>query len=135
MIPELGHFALIVALVVALVQGTLPLFGAHQRRPGWIAIARPAAIGQALLIAVAFGCLTAAFVQNDFSVVYVAQHSNTLLPLPYRVAAVWGGHEGSLLLWVTMLVLWTLAVALFSKQLPEAMVARVHGVLGLVGGV
>ena len=132
MIPELGHFALIVALVVALIQGTLPLFGAHRRRAEWIALARPAAIAQALLIAVAFGCLTAAFVQNDFSVVYVAQHSNTLLPLPYRVAAVWGGHEGSLLLWVLMLALWTLAVALFSKQLPEAMVARVLGVLGLV---
>ena len=132
MIPELGHFALIVALCVALVQGTLPLIGAHRRRADWIAIARPAAIAQALLIAVAFGCLTAAFVQNDFSVVYVAQHSNTLLPLPYRVAAVWGGHEGSLLLWVAMLALWTLAVALFSKQLPAAMVARVLGVLALV---
>ncbi|MBS1227112.1 MAG: cytochrome c-type biosis protein CcmF [Proteobacteria bacterium] len=132
MIPELGHFALIVALVVALVQGTLPLVGAHRRRADWIALARPAAIAQALLIAVAFGCLAAAFVQNDFSVVYVAQHSNTLLPLPYRVAAVWGGHEGSLLLWVLMLALWTLAVALFSKQLPAAMVARVLGVLALV---
>ena len=132
MIPELGHFALIVALVVALIQGTLPLVGAHRRCADWITLARPAAVAQALLIAVAFGCLTAAFVQNDFSVVYVAQHSNTLLPLPYRVAAVWGGHEGSLLLWVTMLALWTLAVALFSKQLPEAMVARVLGVLGLV---
>jgi cytochrome c-type biogenesis protein CcmF len=131
-IPELGHFALIVALVVALVEGTLPLVGAHRRCAEWIALARPAAVAQALLIAVAFGCLTAAFVQNDFSVVYVAQHSNTLLPLPYRVAAVWGGHEGSLLLWVLMLALWTLAVALFSKQLPEAMVARVLGVLGLV---
>ncbi|WP_301101708.1 heme lyase CcmF/NrfE family subunit [Propionivibrio sp.] len=132
MIPEIGHFALIVALCVALVQGILPLIGAHQRRPGWIAVARPAAMAQALLIAVAFGCLTAAFVQNDFSVVYVAQHSNTLLPLPYRVAAVWGGHEGSLLLWVMMLVMWTLAVALFSKQLPDYMVARVLGVLALV---
>jgi cytochrome c-type biogenesis protein CcmF len=132
MIPELGHFALIVALCVALVQGILPLTGAHQRRPGWIALARPAAMAQALLIAVAFGCLTTAFVQNDFSVLYVAQHSNTLLPLPYRVAAVWGGHEGSLLLWVVMLAMWTLAVALFSRQLPDAMIARVLGVLGLV---
>jgi cytochrome c-type biogenesis protein CcmF len=132
MIPEIGHFALIAALVVALVQGILPLVGAHRQLPGWMALARPAAIAQALLIAVAFGCLTSAFVQNDFSVLYVAQHSNTLLPLPYRVAAVWGGHEGSLLLWVTMLVMWTLAVALFSKQLPEAMAARVLGVLALV---
>lgn len=132
MIPELGHFALIVALCVALVQGTLPLVGAHQRRHAWIALARPAAVAQALLIAVAFGCLTAAFVQNDFSVQYVAGNSNSLLPLPYRVAAVWGGHEGSLLLWSLMLVVWTLAVALFSRQLPDHMVARVLGVLGLV---
>ncbi|MBL8413711.1 MAG: heme lyase CcmF/NrfE family subunit [Propionivibrio sp.] len=132
MIPELGHFALIVGLCVALLQGTLPLFGAHWRRPEWIALARPAAMAQALLMAVAFACLTTAFVQNDFSVVYVAQHSNTLLPLPYRVAAVWGGHEGSLLLWVVMLAMWTLAVSLFSKQLPDPMVARVLGVLALV---
>ena len=132
MIPELGHFALIVALCVALVQGVLPLLGAHQQRPHWIAVARPAALAQALLMAVAFGCLTTAFVQNDFTVLYVAQQSNTLLPLRYRVAAVWGGHEGSLLLWAVMLVMWTLAVALFSKQLPEVMVARVLGVLALV---
>ena len=132
MIPEIGHFALIVALCVALVQGILPLLGAHQQRLHWVALARPAAMAQAVLMAVAFGCLTTAFVQNDFSVLYVAQHSNTLLPLPYRVAAVWGGHEGSLLLWVVMLVMWTLAVALFSKQLPDYMVARVLGVLALV---
>ncbi len=132
MIPELGHFALIVALVVALLQGVLPLVGAHRQQPVLMALARPAAAAQALALAVAFGCLTAAFVANDFSVLYVAQHSNRLLPLPYRVAAVWGGHEGSLLLWVSMLALWTLAVALFSKQLPAAMVARVLGVLGLV---
>ncbi|MBK7564246.1 MAG: heme lyase CcmF/NrfE family subunit [Propionivibrio sp.] len=132
MIPELGHFALIVALCVALVQGTLPLIGAHLRRPGWIALARPAAVAQAVLMAVAFGCLTSAFVHNDFSVVYVAQHSNTLLPVQYRVAAVWGGHEGSLLLWVVMLSLWTLAVSIFSKQLPDYLIARVLGVLALV---
>ena len=132
MIPELGNFALILALCVALAQGTLPLIGAHTNRRQWIALARPAAVAQALLVAVAFACLTSAFVENDFSVVYVAQHSNTLLPLQYRVAAVWGGHEGSLLLWVMMLVLWALAVALLSKQLPDHMVARVLGVLGLV---
>ena len=132
MIPELGTFALILALCVALTQGTLPLLGAHSGRQQWIALARPAAIVQALLLAVAFGCLTAAFVRNDFSVLYVAQHSNTLLPLPYRIAAVWGGHEGSLLLWVLMLVLWTLAVALLSRQLPNHLVARVLGVLGLI---
>ena len=132
MTPELGHFALILAFCVALVQGILPLVGAQQGRSAWIALARPAAAAQALLVAIAFACLTLAFVHNDFSVLYVAQHSNTLLPLPYRMAAVWGGHEGSLLLWLLMLVGWTLAVAIFSKQLPDAMVARVIAVLGLV---
>ena len=132
MIPELGHFALILALCVALVQGTLPLFGAHQQRPRWIALARPAAVAQAVLMAAAFGCLITAFIDNDFTVLYVAQHSNSLLPLPYRVAAVWGGHEGSLLLWVVMLSLWALAVSLFSKELPDDMIARVLGVLALV---
>ena len=132
MIPELGQFALILAFCVAVAQGVLPLLGAHQRRQNWIAFARPAAAAQALLIVIAFGCLMAAFVQNDFSVIYVVEHSNSLLPLPYRMAAVWGGHEGSLLLWVLMLALWTLAVAVFSRQLPDAMIARVLGVLGLV---
>jgi len=132
MIPELGQFALILSFCVALAQGLLPLLGAHQRRAGWIAFARPAALVQALLIITSFACLMASFVHNDFSVLYVVQHSNSLLPLPYRMAAVWGGHEGSLLLWVLMLSLWTLAVAAFSQQLPDAMVARVLGVLGLV---
>jgi len=132
MIPELGHFALIVALCVSIAQGVLPLVGAHRRNAGWIALARPATVALNLTLLVAFACLTAAFVQNDFSVLYVAQHSNTLLPLPYRIAAVWGGHEGSLLLWVVMLGLWTLAVAAFSVALPETMIARVIAVLGLV---
>ena len=132
MIPELGHFALILAFCVALVQGVLPLVGAHQGRTPWVLVARPAAMAQALLVAFAFGCLTWAFVQSDFSVVYVAQHSNTLLPTLYKFSAVWGGHEGSLLLWALMLSLWTFAVAALSRQLPEPMVARVLGVLGLV---
>ncbi|WP_291994369.1 heme lyase CcmF/NrfE family subunit [Candidatus Accumulibacter sp. ACC003] len=132
MIPELGNFALILALCVALTQSTLSLLGAHRNQPQWIALARPATIAQALLVAVAFACLMTAFVQNDFSVIYVVQHSNTLLPLQYRVAALWGGHEGSLLLWVMMLMLWALAVALLSRQLPDHMVARVLGVLGLL---
>jgi cytochrome c-type biogenesis protein CcmE len=132
MIPELGHFALILALLVALVQGTLPLAGAARGSRAWIALARPAAQAQFLLVAFAFGCLTWAFVANDFSVAYVAQHSNSRLPLEYRIAGVWGGHEGSLLLWLLMLSGWTVAVALFSRHLPDAMVARVLGVLGLV---
>jgi cytochrome c-type biogenesis protein CcmF len=132
MVPELGHFSLILATLVALVLGTLPLIGAHRNRMTWIAVARPAASALALLVTFSFACLTQAFVTNDFSVVYVAQHSNSLLPIQYRVAGVWGGHEGSLLLWMLMLSWWALAVRLFSGQLPEAMVARVLGTLGLV---
>jgi len=132
MIPELGHFALILAFLVACILGTLPLLGAHRQRPAWIAVARPATHALAFLVTLAFGCLTQAFVTNDFSVIYAAQHSNSLLPLQYRIAGVWGGHEGSLLLWMLMLTWWAFAVTLFSRQLPDDMVARVLGTLGLV---
>ncbi|MFM2240004.1 MAG: Cytochrome c-type biosis protein CcmF [Pseudomonadota bacterium] len=132
MIPELGHFALILALLVAVVQGVLPLWGTLNRNTAWQSLARPSALMQAALVALAFACLSSSFLANDFSVVYVAQHSNTLLPKPYQFAAVWGGHEGSLLLWVLLLALWSAAVAVFSASLPLAMVARVLGVLGLV---
>jgi len=133
MIPELGHFALILALCMALVQGTLPVAGAATGRARWMALARPAARAQCLFVALAYAALTYAFVANDFSVLYVVQHSNSDLPLPYRIAGVWGGHEGSLLLWMLMLNLWTVAVTVFSRRLPEEMVARVVGVMGLVG--
>ena len=133
MIPELGNFALILACIVALILGTLPLIGAHTNRLAWVALARPAASALALLVTFSFACLTQAFVANDFSVVYVAQHSNSLLPIEYRVAGVWGGHEGSLLLWILMLTWWAFLVSLFSRELPETMVARVLGTLGLVG--
>jgi len=132
MIPELGQIALSLALVVALVQGVLPLAGAERGDVGWMAVARPASHTQALLVAFAFGCLVYAFVTNDFSVQYVAQNSNSQLPLQYRIAGAWGGHEGSLLLWILMLGLWMSAVSLFSTHLPESMAARVLGVLGLV---
>ena len=132
MIPELGNFALILAALVALILGTLPLLGAHHNRMAWVAVARPATSALALLITFSFACLAHAFVNNDFSVVYVAQHSNSLLPLQYRVAAVWGGHEGSLLLWMLMLSWWAFAVRMLSSQLPENMVARVLGTIGLV---
>ena len=132
MIPELGHFALILALAVAILQGTLPLIGAQRGRAAWIALARPAAQMQFLLVAGAFAALAWSFLVNDFSVAYVAEHSNSLLPAIYRFCAVWGGHEGSLLLWVFMLAVWTLAVSLFSRSLEDAMVARVLAVLGLV---
>src|SRR5438046_9197617 len=97
-----------------------------------MALARPAAQAQALLVAFAFGCLTYAFVANDFSVAYVAMHSNTALPLHYRIAGVWGGHEGSLLLWALMLGVWMTAVSLFSTHLPEEIWSRVLGVAGVV---
>jgi cytochrome c-type biogenesis protein CcmF len=127
MIPELGQLALSLALAVALVQGIVPLWN-----PSMSALARAAAQAQALAIAFAFGCLTYAFVANDFSVQYVALHSNSALPLHYRIAGVWGGHEGSLLLWCLMLGVWMLAVSLFSRHLPEDMAARVLGVMGVV---
>ncbi|MBK9573738.1 MAG: heme lyase CcmF/NrfE family subunit [Rhodoferax sp.] len=132
MIPELGHFALILALMVALATGLLSVIGGQLGRANWIAIARPGAHALWLLTALSFACLTYAFYTNDFSVSYVAQHSNSKLPGLYRIAGVWGGHEGSLLLWHFMLTSWMLAVAVFSRQLPDAMVSRVLGVLGLV---
>jgi cytochrome c-type biogenesis protein CcmF len=132
MIPELGQLALALALAVALVQGIVPLIGAARGDAAWMAVGRSAAHAQALLIAFAFGCLVYTFVANDFSVQYVAMHSNSKLPLGYRVSGAWGGHEGSLLLWCVMLGVWMSAVALFSTHLPEEMAARVLGVLGLV---
>ncbi|PZX23890.1 periplasmic heme lyase subunit with CcmH, transfers heme from CcmE to apocytochrome c, cytochrome c-type biogenesis [Cupriavidus phytorum] len=132
MIAELGHFALIVALLVALVQAAVPLAGVARGRLAWMAVARPAARVQCALVALSFAALAWGFVANDFSVRYVAANSNSALPLAYRIAAVWGGHEGSMLLWTLMLALWSLAVARYSRQLPLATVARVLGVMGAI---
>lgn len=132
MLPELGQVLLSCALLAALLQAVLPLLGAQRQRAEWMAIARPAAYAQLLLIAGAFALLTVAFVQQDFSVRYVAENSNTLLPLAYRYSAVWGAHEGSLLLWVLVLALWGGAVALGSAQLPDTVRARVLGVMGII---
>jgi cytochrome c-type biogenesis protein CcmF len=126
MIPELGQLALSLALGVALLQAA-PLLSL-----GWAAVARPAAQAQTLLIAFAFGCLVYSFVSNDFSVQYVAMNSNSALPLPYRIAGAWGGHEGSLLLWCLMLGVWMSAVSIFSGHLSQDMAARVLGVMGAV---
>jgi cytochrome c-type biogenesis protein CcmF len=131
-IPELGQLAVALALVIALIQGSLPLAGAAKGNLAWMALARPTAQAQAVLVAAAFGCLVYSFATNDFSVQYVALHSNSALPLQYRIAGAWGGHEGSLLLWCLMLGVWMTAVALFSGHLPEEMSARVLGVMGLV---
>jgi len=132
MIPEIGHFALIIALCLALVQTIVPILGAQTNTSQWIAVAKPAARGQFLFIIISYICLTYSFIKNDFSVLYVANNANTALPLQYKISAVWGAHEGSLLLWVLMLSAWTFAVTIFSRSLPNNMVARVIGVMGFV---
>jgi len=132
MIPELGHFALILALGLALCQGILPLVGVRRNDAGLMAVGRTAATGQFFFVAFAFACLAWAFLQSDFSVAYVANHSQIDLPDVYKVSAVWGAHEGSLLLWVLILASWTIAVARFSHNLPDAFSARVLAVLGLL---
>jgi cytochrome c-type biogenesis protein CcmF len=132
MIPEIGQFALILALSLAVCQAVLPLVGAHRGDAGMMGVARTAATGQFLFVAVSFACLTWAFLNDDFSVLYVANHSQLALPTIYKVSAVWGAHEGSLLMWILILAAWTVAVARFSSGLPEAFAARVIGVLGLL---
>lgn len=132
MLPELGQIALILALLVAVLQALLPLAGAQRGKASWMAVARPAAFAQLFLVLAAFVVLTIAFVTRDFSVKYVAQNSNSLLPLVYRYTAVWGSHEGSLLLWALVLAIWTAAVAEFSRALPEKVIARVLGVMGII---
>ena len=132
MIPELGQLALILALLLAAAQCILPLIGAQKGHRALIAVARPAVAGQAVFVALAFAILTYAFLTQDFSVKYVAMNSNRLLPWYYRFSAVWGAHEGSLLLWVLILNVWTVAVAAFSRRLPDDFIARVLGVLGFI---
>jgi cytochrome c-type biogenesis protein CcmF len=132
MIPELGQFSLVLAAVLSVLLGVLPLWGTLRPNPTLQALARPLALLQFVLVGLSFACLAYAFLNNDFSVKYVANHSNSLLPKPYQFAAVWGGHEGSLLLWMLMLTGWAAAVALFSQTLPLVMVARVLGVMGLI---
>ncbi len=132
MIPELGHFALIVALLLALTQAILPLIGAQRGNLTLMAVARPAAQGQFVFSLLAFGCLAYSFMVNDFSVENVASNSFSQLPEIYRLTATWGSHEGSLLLWVLILGFWTTAVSVFSRHLPDDMVARVLGVMGLI---
>src|SRR5687768_18577628 len=132
MVPEIGQFALILALILALMQATLPLVGVARDNRPWIALAAPAGQAQFIFVAIAFCCLAYSFITNDFSVLNVATNSNSQLPLHYRLAATWGSHEGSLLLWTLMLSLWTVAVSLFSRHLPEEMTARVLSVMGIV---
>ena len=132
MIPEIGNIAVALALVASILLSVYPLWGAFKGHNAMIGTARPLAIAMFSFTALAFGCLVYAFVTDDFSLNYVAQNSNSRLPVYYKVTAVWGGHEGSFLLWVLMLSLWTVAVALFSRGIPQIMIARVLAVLGLV---
>jgi cytochrome c-type biogenesis protein CcmF len=134
MAPELGVFALILAFVLSLSQAFFGLVGAWRGKPSWMSVARPAVSGQFVFVAMAFACLVYSFVNDDFSVLYVARNSNTHLPLFYRVAALWGAHEGSLLLWIMILSIWSVAVAAFSRQLPQSFSSRVLGVMGLISG-
>jgi cytochrome c-type biogenesis protein CcmF len=132
MLPEIGQVALILALLVAGLQAIVPMAGAQRDKASWMAIARPAAYAQMLLVLIAYVALTIAFVVQDFSVKYVADNSNSLLPMHYRYTAVWGSHEGSLLLWTLVLAVWNAAVAEFSRGLPPRVIARVLGVMGMV---
>lgn len=127
MIPEIGHFALILALCLALLHATLPIAGAALGNRPWVQMARPLAHGQTLFLILAFGCLTYAFVTNDFSVKYTATNSNSSLPVEYRISAVWGGHEGSLLLWVLILGLWSSAVGFSVKNYHKLRLPRCLG--------
>jgi len=132
MVAELGHFALVLALVIAALQALVPLYGVWSGNGRAMAVARTAAYAQFLCLLGAFVALVHAFVHNDFTLDYVARNSNTLLPVWYKISAVWGGHEGSLLLWVTVLGGWTAAVATFSRSLPRDLLARVLAIMGLV---
>src|SRR5882724_196604 len=132
MIPEIGQFALILALMLALAQATLPLIGAAKGIPQLVAMARPTAQAQFIFVLIAISCLGYSFITNDFSVLNVATNSNSQLPLQYRLAATWGSHEGSLLLWTFMLTLWMVAVTLFSNHLPREMLARVLSVMAMI---
>jgi cytochrome c-type biogenesis protein CcmF len=131
-LPEIGHYALILALLLAVAQSFFGLAGPWRGNTRWMQAVYPAVAGQFVLLTLAFGCLVWAFVHNDFSVRLVANNSNSALPVYFRVAATWGNHEGSLLFWVFVLSVWTLAMAALSASLPRTFVARVLGVLGVI---
>ncbi len=133
MIPEIGHYALVLALFMAVVQGTLPRIGAHRGNGALMAVARPAAEGQLVFIAVAFAALTWAYVGSDFSVANVVNNSHTSKPLLFKITGVWGNHEGSMLLWVLILALFGAAAALFGGNLPPSLRARVLAVQAWIG--
>jgi cytochrome c-type biogenesis protein CcmF len=133
MLAELGNFALVLALMMGILLSIYPMWGAYKNHTQMMAMAKPLAIGMFVFTAFAYGCLTHGFMTDDFSLAYVANTSNSTLPIYYKITAVWGGHEGSFLLWVLIFSIWTVAVALFSKAIPMQMVARVLSILGMVG--
>ena len=132
MIAELGNYALALSLAIAVLLAIFPLWGAEKGNVQFMALARPMTYGLFFILSVSFGALFYVFAINDFSVQYVVNNSNTTLPIYYRLSAVWGSHEGSLLLWIWLLSLWSAAVALFSKRLPQEAVARVLGIMGII---
>ena len=132
MIPELGQISLILSLLIAALLACIPLWGAHKNNSALMQTARPLAHAQLLFIVIAFCLLAYSFTVHDFSVAYVQRNSNSLLPFAYQLSAVWGAHEGSLLLWIMILCIWTSAVAIFSKQLPDKVIARVLAVMGMI---
>ncbi|OAN50009.1 heme lyase CcmF/NrfE family subunit [Magnetospirillum moscoviense] len=132
MIAEIGHFALILALAVALIQAVIPLVGASRGNATWMGLAGPASVAQMLLVGIAFAALTHAYMTSDFSVLNVAQNSHTDKPMLYKVTGVWGNHEGSLLLWITILALFGLAVTLFGANLPPGLKARALAVQAMI---
>ena len=132
MIPELGLFALILSLVAALVMSIMPMVGSFTRDISWMSVARPSALLHLLFLTISYLALTISFINNDFSVSYVAETSNRQLPLIYRISGVWGGHEGSILFWVFIHAVWTGLVAQFSRHMPMLLVARVLSVLGMI---
>jgi len=132
MIPEIGEFALIIALFLSVLLALVPMYGAATANELWMSYAKPLAKGQFLFVLISFICLGYAFSQDDFSVIYVAQHSNSQMPIQFKLSAIWGGHEGSLLLWAFILSGWTIAVSLFSRSLPLDMLARVLSVMGMI---
>ena len=132
MIAELGNYALALSLAVSLMLAIFPLWGAEKGNAQLMALARPMTYGLFASLSIAFAALFYLFAVNDFSVQYIVNNSNTTLPIYYRLSAVWGSHEGSLLLWIWLLAVWSFAVALLSKHLPQEAVARVLGIMGII---
>lgn len=132
MFPEIGQFSLILALILGVIQSVFPFLGAYYAKKPWMQLAKATAQSQCLLISLAFGCLAYSFLTNDFTVLNVVNHSHSTLPIAYRFAATWGSHEGSLLLWVFLLSGWSFAVARFSRNLPDLLLARILGVMGCI---